>query len=198
MINHRPSERPTSVELLASGNLPHGVEDETMRQALKTFSDPNNPYHQKLMRVLFNQSPKEYKDVAYDSQRNLSTAQDLLLQSQVKDKLISIFRRHGAVEVERPTLFPRSSFYSGNVVQLLDSTGALLQLPYDLTLPNARALAREDPPCSKTYTFGTVYREKVGGGQPFSHLEVDFDLVSFDAVDLALKEAEVVKVIDEG
>lgn len=136
--------------------------------------------------------------MAYDNGRNYSAASDLLLQSQVKEKLISIFRRHGAVEVDRPVLFPRSRFYSGNAVQLLDSTGTLLQLPYDLTLPNARALAREEPPCAKMYTFGTVYREKVGGGQPFSHLEVDFDIVSFDTEDLALKEAEVVKVIDEG
>ncbi|KAF8428685.1 kinase-like domain-containing protein [Tirmania nivea] len=197
LINHRPSERPTSAELLASGKLPLGVEDETMRQALKTFSDPNNPYHQKLMRVLFAQAPKEYKDMAYDSGRNSTTAPDLLLQTQVKEKLISIFRKHGAVEVDRPVLFPRSRFYPGNAVQLLDSTGTLLQLPYDLTLPNARALAKEEPPCAKTYTFGTVYREKPAGGQPFSHLEVDFDFVSFHSEDLALKEAEVVKVIDE-
>ncbi|KAF8463587.1 kinase-like domain-containing protein [Kalaharituber pfeilii] len=197
LINHRPSERPTSLELLASGKLPLGVEDDTMRQALKTFSDSNNPYHQKLMRVLFSQSPKEYKDVAYDPGRTPWTAHDLLLQAQVKERLISIFRRHGAVELDRPVLFPRSRFYSGNVVQLLDSTGTLLQLPYDLTLPNARALAREEPPSPKTFTFGYVYREKVGGGQPFQHLEVDFDIVSFDTLDLALKEAEVIKVIDE-
>lgn len=170
-----------------------------MRQALRTFSDPNNPYHPKLMRVIFSQQPKEYKDVAYDSGRMFGSAQDHLLQAQVKERLISIFRRHGAVEVDRPVLFPRSQFYTGmNAVQLLDPTGNLLQLPFDLTLPNARALAREEPPAPKMYTFGTVYREKVGGGQPFQHLEVDFDIVSFDSLDLALKEAEVIKVIDEG
>ena len=35
------------------------------------------------------------------------------------------------------------------------------------------------------------------GGQPFSVEEVDFDIVSPDALDLALKEAEVIKVLDE-
>ena len=150
------------------------------------------------MRVLFNQSNKEYKDLAYDPGRSHCTPADVLLQLQVKERLTAIFRRHGAVEIDRTALFPRSRFYSGNVVELLDPTGTLLQLPFDLTLPYARALAKEEPAAPKTFTFGTVYRENPAGGQPFHHAEVDFDIVSFDSLDLALKEAEVVKVIDEG
>ena len=80
-------------------------------------------------------------------------------------------------------------------MQLLDSSGTLVQLPYDLTLPYARSLAKHAPSLGRSFAFGTVFRDK-SGGQPQSVGEVDFDIVS-DSLDLALKEAEVIKVIDE-
>lgn len=197
LLNHEPSGRPTSTELLNSGKLPLKVEDETIRLALQSLSDPGTPYHQQVMSALFSQSTKEYKDHTYDPGKNSLSAHDLLLQSMVKERLRTIFRHHGAVETTRPLLLPRSKLYSHGVVQLLDSSGALVQLPYDFTLPHARSLARQESPSPKTFTFGTVYRENVAGGQPRSHGEVDFDIVSYDSLDLALKEAEVLKVIDE-
>lgn len=197
LLNHDPAERPSSTELLNSGKLPLKVEDETIRLALQSLSDPGTPYHQQVMSALFSQSTKEYKDHTYDPGKSNLTAQDLLLQSMVKERLRTIFRHHGAVETTRPLLLPRSKFYNHEVVQLLDSSGALVQLPYDFTLPHARSLARQEAPSPKTFTFGTVYRENIAGGQPKSHGELDFDIVSYDSLDLALKEAEVLKVIDE-
>lgn len=197
LLNHDPSARPSSKELLSSGKLPLKVEDETIRLALQSLSDPGTPYHQQVMSALFSQSTKEYKDHTYDPGKSNLSAHDLLLQSMVKERLRTIFRHHGAVETTRPLLLPRSKLYSQDVVQLLDSSGALVQLPYDFTLPHARSLARQESPSPKTFTFGTVYRENVAGGQPKSHGEVDFDIISYDSFDLALKEAEVVKVIDE-
>ncbi|KZF22607.1 Serine/threonine-protein kinase [Xylona heveae TC161] len=198
LISHRPSERPSSIELLQGGKLPLQVEDETVRLAIQGLADSNSPYFQKMMSALFSQPAKQIKDYAWDmgSTTNYGT-NELLLQGMVKDKLTSIFRRHGAVEVQRPVLFPRSDYYTSNVAQLLDSSGTLLQLPYDLTLPNARAVARQMPSAQKSFAFGNVYRDLYTGGQPRSHREVDFDIVSPDTLDLALKEAEVIKVIDE-
>lgn len=197
LLNHDPTQRPSSMELLSSGKLPLKVEDETIRLALQSLSDPGTPYHQQVMSALFSQSTKEYKDHTYDPGKSNLSANDLLLQSMVKERLREIFRHHGAIETTRPLLLPRSKLYSQDVVQLLDSSGALVQLPYDFTLPHARSLARQESPGPKTFTFGTVYRENVAGGQPRSHGEVDFDIVSYDSLDLALKEAEVLKVIDE-
>ncbi|KAI9818457.1 MAG: hypothetical protein M1827_000516 [Pycnora praestabilis] len=198
LISHRPSERPSSAELLHSGKLPVQIEDETMRQALHGLSDSKSPYHQQILSALFTQPIKQVKDYAWDmGSTNDYGTNDLLLQSTVKEKLTAIFRRHGAVEAQRPLLFPRSSHYSANVVQLLDSSGTLVQLPYDLTLPHARAIAKQIPRSSKSFAFGNVYRDLYTGGQPRSHGEVDFDIVSADTLDLALKEAEVIKVLDE-
>ncbi|MDA4133380.1 MAG: ATP phosphoribosyltransferase regulatory subunit [Thaumarchaeota archaeon] len=126
-------------------------------------------------------------------------AADLQRRQVVKETLTSIFRHHGAVEAPRHSLYPRSTHYGNNAVQLLDSNGTLVQLPYDLMLGSARALAKSTGPAvvQRSYCFGNVFRDKHDGGQPQMFGEVDFEVVTADTLDLALKEAEVIKVLDE-
>jgi eukaryotic translation initiation factor 2-alpha kinase 4 len=198
LLQHKPSERPSSTDLLQSGKLPLQVEDEIFRKALLGISDSDSPQYQKIISAMFSQPPKKIQEFVWDRQN--STGQDVndvLLSSIVKEKLTSIFRRHGAVESKRQLLFPRSEQYSGNVVRLLDPSGTVLQLPYDFTLPNVRTIIRGDLPSEKSFFFGTVYRELPQGGEPAKHGEVDFDIVSPNTLDLALKEAEAIKVLDE-
>jgi translation initiation factor 2-alpha kinase 4 len=196
LVNHDPSVRPGSSELLKGGKLPIQMESETIRQTLAGMADPKSPYHEKMMDILFSRPPSQVKDHTWDMGGSANdTADDLLLQSAVKQKLSSIFRRHGALEAPRMMLFPRSSHYGPNAVQLLDASGTLVQLPYDLVLPHARHVAKHTPPLSRSYTFGTVFRD-TDGGQPRAFGEIDFDIVS-DSLDLALKDAEAIKVLDE-
>ncbi|PGH13957.1 PEK/GCN2 protein kinase [Helicocarpus griseus UAMH5409] len=199
LLSHRPSERPTAAELLQSGKIPLQVEEEMFRKAIMgILSDPNSPDYKKILSAIFSQPPKKFEDIAWDmDSRGTPPATEVLLQSLIKERLISIFRKHGAVEMTRNSLFPRSEHYPPGVVRLLDPAGNLVQLPYDLTLPNARSISRLDSSIEKTFTFGTVYRESIHGGAPRGHLEVDFDMVSHNTLDLALKEAEVMKVLDE-
>ncbi|KAJ5191714.1 Serine/threonine-protein kinase GCN2 [Penicillium cinerascens] len=199
LLSHIPSERPTASELLSSGRIPLQVEEETFRRAIvHLLSDPNSPDYKKILAAIFSQSPKKFEDIAWDmDSHGVPAANELLIQGLVREKLISIFRRHGAVESARQMLFPRSQHYSGGAVRLLDASGNLLQLPFDLTVPNARAIPRQDPSLEKTFAFGTVYRESTHGSEPRTHREVDFDIVSYNTLDLALKEAEVIKVLDE-
>ncbi|KAJ5906502.1 uncharacterized protein N7473_003418 [Penicillium subrubescens] len=199
LLSHNPAERPTASELLSSGRIPLQVEEETFRRAIvHLLSDPDSPDYKKILTAIFSQSPKKFEDIAWDmdSQTN-PAANELLVQGLVKKRLTSIFRRHGAVESPRQMLFPRSQHYSSGAVRLLDASGNLLQLPFDLTVPNARAIPRQDPSLEKTFAFGTVYRESTHGSEPRTHREVDFDIVSYNTLDLALKEAEVIKVLDE-
>ncbi|PBP24200.1 protein kinase [Diplocarpon rosae] len=197
LLNHSPKDRPSSSELLKSGRIPVQMEDETIRQALAGLTDSKSPYYDKMMQALFTIPINPAKDYAWEMEVVNHSANDLLLQGLVKQKLISIFRNHGAVETPRTLLFPRSDHYGSNVVQLLDERGALLQLPYDLTLPHARAIAKHDPPVQRSFAFGRVFRDREAGGQPLAFGEVDFDIISSDSLDLALKEAEVIKVLDE-
>lgn len=203
LISHRPSERPSCAELLRSGKVPLQIEDEAVKEALKALSDRNSPHYAKMMAALFSQKPDtQAKDYTWDM--SISTgaqsiqANDVLLQNLVKTRLASVFRGHGAVEVQRQLLLPWSDHYAkSNVVKLFDPSGTLVQLPYDLTLPYARSIGRGAPFLEKTFTIGTVYRDSYTGGAPRSNGEADFDILSYDSLDLALKESEVLKVVDE-
>ncbi|GAB7347749.1 hypothetical protein MBLNU459_g5300t1 [Dothideomycetes sp. NU459] len=202
LTSHAPGERPSSLELLRSGKLPVQIEDETIRQALQSLSDSGSPYYQKMMTALFAQTQDQrVKDYAWDvksSKAAALSADDLRLRDIARQTLCSVFRRHGAEETTRPLLLPRSGYYTTpNIVQLLDGTGNLLQLPFDLTLPHARQLARQAPSIAKTFVFGSVYRDTLSGGPPRAIGEVDFDIVTNESDDLALQEAEVMKVVDE-
>lgn len=199
LLSHIPSERPTASELLSGGKIPLQVEEETFRRAIvHLLSDPDSPDYKKILSAIFSQSPKKFEDIAWDmDSHGTPAANGLHIQGLVKKKLTSIFRRHGAVESPRQVLFPRSHHYPTGAVRLLDASGNQLQLPFDLTVPNARAIPRQDSSLEKTFAFGTVYRESTHGSEPRTHREVDFDIVSHNTLDLALKEAEVMKVLDE-
>lgn len=203
LISHRPSERPSCAELLRSGKVPLQIEDESVKEALKALSDRDSPHYAKMMAALFSQKPDiQAKDFAWDmgvgTGAQAIKANDVLLQNLVKDRLAMVFRGHGAVETQRQLLVPWSSHYANNnVVKLFDPSGTLVQLPYDLTLPYARSIGRGAPFLEKSFTIGSVYRDSYSGGAPRSNGEADFDILSYDTLDLALKEAEVLKVIDE-
>lgn len=203
LVKHKPSERPSSAELLRSGKIPVRVEDEQIRQALSSLSDPSSPYFGSVMNTLFSQSSNnQLQDRLWDANGDaLMTSEAteyVLIQGMVKERMTSVFRRYGAVETSRQTLFPRSTLYVNNdVAQFIDSSGALIQLPYDLILPYARMVAREAHLFPRSFAFGTVYRSTVAGGAPRTNREADFDIVSNKNQDLALAEAEVMKCLDD-
>lgn len=199
LVNHNPKERPSSAGLLKSGKLPVQMESETIRRTLAGLADPSSPYYRKMLSTLFARPVDAAKDYAWDMFASTPSSEELLNQSFVKNILHSIFRHHGALEMPRNSIYPRSSHYGDNAVQLLDPNGTVLQLPYDLTMGNARMIAKQSAGSmpQRTFSFGSVYRDKQDTGQPTIFGEVDFDIVTTDALDLALKEAEVLKVLDE-
>jgi translation initiation factor 2-alpha kinase 4 len=82
----------------------------------------------------------------------------------------------------------------------LDDSGILLTLPYDLTLPFARYIARNKITNLRRYNFSRVYRKHGVGAKPRELYELDFDIVSPVSSSSALNmvnEAEVLKVVTE-
>ena len=128
-----------------------------------------------------------------------SSPLNLDIQAMVKEKLTAICQRHGAVErTDSPALFPYHAYYAADdVVRFVSTTGKVMQLPYDLIMPNAMLLARQLRPERKTFIFDNVYRVNPIDGEPKIFGEADFDIVSGANSDLALREAEVMKVLDE-
>lgn len=199
LVTHIPKDRPSASELLNSGKLPVQMESETIRRTLAGLADPTSQYYTKMLSTLFSRPTDQAKDYAWEMNAASPGAAELLNQSIVKSALVQIFRRHGALEINRNSIYPRSAHYADNTVKLLDAHGTALQLPYDLTLGYARTLAKQSsgPVIQRSYTFGSIFRDKKDSGQPQMFGEVDFDIVTTDTLDLALKEAEAIKVLDE-
>ncbi|KAK4142286.1 anticodon binding domain of tRNAs-domain-containing protein [Dichotomopilus funicola] len=199
LLSHNPKDRPASTELLKSGRLPVEMESEAIRRAIAGVADPTSPYFEKMLETVFSRQVDQAKDYAWDISSTSPKSIDLMRRYIVKETLISIFRKHGAVEAPTASLYPRSLHYDQNAVHLLDKNGTVLQLPFDLMMGHARSLARtaSGPVPQRTYSFGNIFRDRNDGGQPDVYGEVDFDIITNDALDLALKEAEVIKVLDE-
>ena len=53
LLQHDPAKRPSALELLQSTLLPPKLEDEYMKDALRTISDPTTPFYHRLLSELF-------------------------------------------------------------------------------------------------------------------------------------------------
>ncbi|KAI9890895.1 MAG: hypothetical protein M1814_003534 [Vezdaea aestivalis] len=197
LIDHQPRTRPTSRELLKSGKVPLKIEDELIKRLLHMSTDPENVEFPKVVEALFAQPNQAHKDYAWDIEIKSAPANELILQNLVKQTLTNVFQLHGAAETSRPVLIPRSEYYAGEATPLLHADSTMVQLPYDLCLPNARAIAKSTPAVWKTFSFGSVYRNTHKGGAPEPSLELDFDIMAPNTQYAAMEEAETIKVMDQ-
>ncbi|KAI7849877.1 kinase-like domain-containing protein [Circinella umbellata] len=203
LLSQQPKDRPNSFELLRSDLLPPKLEDEYIKECVRTIANPNTPYYHKLMTAMFSQSSDRHKDFTYDYHSQIETAFDPfshIFYERIREQMGKVFRRHGAIDISPPLLIPKNSLYEWNAknpVYLMDSQGSLNQLPFDQTVPFARYVSRKKGfPQLKRYTFEKVYRENPSGGQPESVLEADFDIVHKETA-LMVPDAEVLKVVEE-
>ncbi len=217
LTQHEPSLRPSSSDLLDGGQIPVQDEDETLRMARRLVADPKSHLRRELVDSIFSShfSSDQMNDAGAQEQgpshklelledvlaMSRSQPDDLELQTLVRDRLSAIFCRHGAVErTDNPALFPYHSCYpSSEVLRFLSPSGKLLQLPYDLVLPNAMLLARVMNVVQKrTFVFDNVYRTDATLEQPRIFGEANFDIVSGGgSANLFIHEAEAIRCIDE-
>ncbi|EST09153.1 Protein kinase domain protein [Kalmanozyma brasiliensis GHG001] len=201
MLDHDPDRRPSPLEILKSDLLPPKMEDEYIEECLRLMANPTSAYNHQLMDALFGRTAVDLvRDFTFDT--GAETDQDTSLTTVVCDVIRNAARRHGAVEFTAPLLLPPNGLYSSNekVVQMLDRTGRVVHLPYDLTVPFARVFARSSNQRFKRYEISNVYRENiVAGGQPRAVLAASFDIVSPEKSAAAEAEALafVEKVLDE-
>lgn len=205
LLDHNPAKRPSARELLNSKLVPAPHKDEIVRETLQSIIDTqrDSPWISQVYSALFSKKLDGASAVLYDKFKfsNLKTTTDHLLHSKMVELITEVFKRHGAIEIdERAPIFPCSSYYdSPSVVKLMDTTGNILQMPFDLTLPFASKVAERPPPFQKCFDFGYVYRadEKQKGTMPRKYHEICFDIVSSGSANSDLYEAEVIKVLDE-
>ena len=196
LLDHKPITRPTSAALLEGGLLPAPGEDALVQQILRRLAAGQTTYHEQLLSALFSRSLDAAQDFAWDTLRPLYTQADISLQNNVREKLTTVFKRHGALWFDRPTIFPKSSFNKGNTLQVLDRSGNVLQLPFDTTVPIARLLAKRGPQVGKLFSFSQIYREN-RDAMPGVFPLLDWDIISAAGDDLAMADAEVIVVMNE-
>ncbi|KAL1116054.1 hypothetical protein AAG570_005549 [Ranatra chinensis] len=130
--------------------------------------------------------------------------QQMALRNSVLDKIVSVFKRHGAETIDTP-VFELKEVLTGKygedsklIYDLADQGGESLSLRYDLTVPFARYLAMNKITNIKRYQIAKVYRRDnpaMTRGRYREFYQCDFDIAG--QYDPMLPEAECVKIVSE-
>lgn len=198
LLNHDPSKRPSSQDILQSEFVPPLVlEDKELRDLVRhTLSNPKKKCYKYLIESCFKQTISPAQDIMYSEdlmplEHNISNMYNYALR-----KVIKVFQIHGGENVSTPLLMPKASYYEGSdsVVYLMTHSGSVVCLPHDLRVPFARFIACNGVTNMRRYSVDRVFREKkIFGTQPRELVECAFDIVT-PSSDGLMPDAEVVYI----
>ncbi|XP_018343531.1 PREDICTED: histidine--tRNA ligase, cytoplasmic isoform X1 [Trachymyrmex septentrionalis] len=130
--------------------------------------------------------------------------EQMALRLGVLEKIISVFKRHGAETIDTP-VFELKDVLTGKygedsklIYDLKDQGGEILALRYDLTVPFARYLAMSKISSIKRYHIAKVYRRDnpaTTKGRYREFYQCDFDIAG--QYDLMLPDVECIRVVCE-
>ncbi|THH28609.1 hypothetical protein EUX98_g5583 [Antrodiella citrinella] len=181
LLQHNPNDRPTALELSQSPLLPPRMEDEYFKNAMKMMAKADSPHHQAVLSTLFSQPPKPTRGFLYDSDIDISD--HTTLNSIVHDRIVQIFRLHGAIDMEPTLLLPHTTAEDEqNKALFLDRHGEVVTLPNNALAPFARLAARENIKRIKRYHIRDIYRPTVTPGHPKAYKAAVFDIITPDIV----------------
>ncbi|KAJ2815146.1 eukaryotic translation initiation factor 2-alpha kinase, partial [Coemansia furcata] len=200
LLDHNPRSRLSSAELLESDLMPPKMEDEYIRDTIKTIANPSQPYFAKLLESLFAPATDKHIDATYDYRSNDIQAEQLntVFLDRIRELMTRVFRTHAAVELSTPAITPKTDLLDmyQRPALYLDPRGNVVQLPYDQTVPFARYVARTKMTEIKRYCFDRYYVANAVGGQPVSYTAASFDAVTNRSAH-AVAAAEVISVACE-
>ncbi|KAM9202214.1 eIF-2-alpha kinase GCN2 isoform 2-T2 [Dugong dugon] len=203
LLNHDPAKRPTATELLKSELLPPPqMEESELHEVLHhTLANVDGKAYRTMMAHIFSQHISPAIDYTYDSDilKGNFSIRTAKIQQHVCETIIRIFKRHGAVELCTPLLLPRNKqIYEHNEAALfMDHSGMLVMLPFDLRIPFARYVARNNILNLKRYCIERVFRpRKLDRFHPKELLECAFDIVT-STTNSSLPTAEIIYTIYE-
>ncbi|KAJ1078985.1 hypothetical protein CapIbe_009233 [Capra ibex] len=203
LLNHDPAKRPTATELLKSELLPPPqMEESELHEVLHhTLANVDGKAYRTMMGQIFAQRVSPAIDYTYDSDilKGSFSIRTAKIQQHVCETIIRIFKRHGAVQLCTPLLLPRNrQIYEHNEAALfMDHSGMLVMLPFDLRVPFARYVARNNILNLKRYCIERVFRpRKLDRFHPKELLECAFDIVT-STTNSSLPTAEIIYTIYE-
>lgn len=196
LLDQDPEKRPSAKDLLLDPEVPEPLEEEKQQRFIQRLIEAEPEQFRKVINNFMDISATEAQSLAYAHVDDQIDLYDQYLLDAIQCQLEQVFRTHGGVSGMRQGIFPAETMYP-NAVRFLDPAGYSVQLPYDLTLPLARRVAVRKLVHAKHFCIGTVYRPREVGIEPLGIPEVDFDLVSYSARDLSLKDAQLISVLDD-
>ncbi|KAI6046986.1 kinase-like domain-containing protein [Pisolithus marmoratus] len=179
LLRHDPAERPTALELSQSSFLPPRMEDEYFKGALRMMSKKDSPYYQGVLSTLFNQPGDQVRSYLYDLEAEIP--EHAHLNTIVQDKLSSIFRLHGAVDMEPLLLVPSTGPEdSQSQATYVDRHGEVVCLPNNALVPFARLAARNNVQRIKRFHVTNIYRPSAVPGHPRVTKAAVLDIITQD------------------
>ncbi|KIJ54354.1 hypothetical protein M422DRAFT_73814 [Sphaerobolus stellatus SS14] len=179
LLQHDPAARPSAQELSQSPLLPPKVQDEYIRDALHVMTQRGSVHYSEILNSFFNQ---EARPTAFVYDRDFIPPTYAPLLPIIQDRLVEIFRMHGAIDSTLPLLLPKAQReeYGPNTVFLVDRQGELLTLPRNGLIPMARRAAQHNIRRIKRYHIGDVYSNSMGGGHPSIRKAAVVDVITPD------------------
>lgn len=203
LLNHDPTQRASTKELLLSEHLPPPqMEEEELDEILRsTIADPRSKAYRRMLSALFSQNVNAADDLLFDSEiyKSKFTTKIPLVQEMVQEMMVKIFQHHGAVRLTTPLLMPKCDLYAKTdlYTRFIDHCGHLVSLPFDLRIPFVRYVARHNCSSVKRFCIDKVFREKkVYGQHPRELTECAFDIITPNLGSL-FPDAEVVLLVQE-
>ncbi|KAG7510467.1 eIF-2-alpha kinase GCN2 [Solea senegalensis] len=203
LLTHDPALRPTTQELLKSELLPPSqMQESELHEVLQhTMANINGKAYRTMVGQLFTQNTTPVMDYTYDIDlhKGSFSFSGAKLQQHVYETITRIFKKHGAVRLQTPLLLPRNrKLYDGSEPAcFMDHSGMLVTLPYDLRMPFARFIARNNVTHLKRYSIERVFRpRKLDRAHPRELLECAFDIIT-PVTNSLLPDAEIIYTISE-
>ncbi|KAG6888787.1 hypothetical protein C0992_007517 [Termitomyces sp. T32_za158] len=179
LLQHRPEDRPTAVELSQSPLLPSRLEDEYFKGALNLMTKADSPHQRAVLNSLFSQPPRPSRGFIYDLEAD--PPEHAALNDRVHDRLATLFRLHGAVDMEPPLLMPVMDVEDeSHKAAFIDRNGDIVTLPDNLIVPFARLAARGNITRIKRYHIADLFRPNPVAGHPKVQKAAVFDIITYD------------------
>ncbi|XP_073495017.1 eIF-2-alpha kinase GCN2 isoform X1 [Phyllobates terribilis] len=188
LLNHDPATRPTAMELLKCDLLPPPqLEESELHEVLHhTLANVDGKAYRTMISQIFSQRISPAMDYTYDSDifKGSFSVRSARIHHHVCETVCRVFKRHGAVKLHTPLLMPRSKMASesGESACFMDHSGMLVTLPYNLRIPFARFVARNNVTNLKRYCIERVFRpRKLNHCHPKELTECAFDVITSSA-----------------
>uniref|UniRef100_A0A8D0HU32 Protein kinase domain-containing protein n=1 Tax=Sphenodon punctatus TaxID=8508 RepID=A0A8D0HU32_SPHPU len=198
LLSHDPAKRPTAMELLKSEHLPPPqMEESELHEVLHhTLANIDGKSYRTMMVQIFSKRSSPAIDYTYDS--DILKVSFKFASKQIRNQK-DVLQTWPKIQLHTPLLLPRNrKLYEHNEASyLMDHSGMLVMLPYDLRIPFARFVGRNNISNLKRYCIERVFRpRKLDRCHPKELLECAFDIIT-SAGNSFLPIAETIYIISE-